>query len=116
MDKPGTSGSKSAAMKGGNTDNVYNTDDHRLAFAKSLQEKHPDCVEVVWKFNRWHHQVDYSAFKSNRLIFKPNVTPEACVDDYGMILVNAGSAEQEETEAESDDPRENGWVGCDGLP
>lgn len=87
MDKPGTSGSKSTAMKGGNTDNVYNTDDKRLAFAKSLQEQHPDCVEVVWKFNRWHHQVNYSSFKKNQLRFKGSITPDPSVDDYGMILV-----------------------------
>jgi hypothetical protein len=95
MDKPGTAGSKSAAMKGGNTDNVYNTDDKRLAFARSLQEQHPDCVEVAWKFNRWHHQVDYSQFKKNALRFNCNVTPDLSVDDYGMILVSA--SEEAET-------------------
>ena len=53
MSKSDTVGARNAKpMKGGNTDNVYNTDDHRLAFAKSLQEQHPDCVEVTWKFNR----------------------------------------------------------------
>ena len=41
--------------------------------ALSLQEQHPDIVKVVWKFNRWHHQVDYSKFKSNKLIRKPNL-------------------------------------------
>lgn len=115
MNKSGTAGSKVGGMKGGNTDTVYATDDHRLAFAKSLQEQHPDCVEVVWKFNRWHHQVDYSAFKKNRLIFKPDVTPEACIDDYGMILVKV-QREDVANEIESDDPLENGWVGSDGLP
>ena len=76
-------------MKGGNTDNVYNTGDHRRAFAESLKEQHPDCVEVVWKFNRWHHKVDYSRFKKNKLILKDGVVPTKCNNEYGMRLVRA---------------------------
>ena len=89
MNKPTTVGAKGTAMKGGNTDNVYNTGDHRRAFAESLKEQHPDVVEVVWKFNRWHHQVDYSPFKKNRLVLKPTVTPIAADNEYGMKLVRA---------------------------
>jgi hypothetical protein len=74
-------------MRGGNTDTVYATDDHRRAFAESLAEQHPDVVQVVWKFNRWHHQVDYSSFKSNRLIIRSDVTPTGASDEYGMRLV-----------------------------
>jgi hypothetical protein len=88
MDKPGTSGDKGGgAMKGGNTDNVYNGGDHRLAFAQSLKDQHPDCVEVTWKFNRWHHEVDYSKFKGNKPILKPGITPRVGSDEYGMRLV-----------------------------
>jgi len=50
-------------MKGGNTDNVYTDGDKRLKFAQSLAKQHPDIVKVTWKYNRWHHQVDYSCFK-----------------------------------------------------
>jgi hypothetical protein len=88
MDKPGTSGDKGGgALKGGNTDNVYNGGDYRLAFAESLKDQHPDCVEVTWKFNRWHHEVDYSKFKRNKPILKPGVTPTKSVNNYGMELV-----------------------------
>jgi hypothetical protein len=90
MDKPATSGAKGVALKGGNTDHVYNTGDHRRAFAESLKEQHPDVVEVVWKFNRWHHQVDYSPFKGNRLIRKAGVVEALATNDYGMRLVRAG--------------------------
>lgn len=87
MDKGQTVGVKNAKpMKGGNTDNVYNTGDHRLAFAQSLKDQHPDCVEVVWKFNRWHHQVDYSAYEKNKLIIKNNVTPRIGCNEYNMVL------------------------------
>ena len=86
MNKPGTVGSLSAPTPGGNTDNVYNTGDHRLAFAQSLADQHPDCVKVVWKFNRWHHSVDYSQFKKNKLILKPGIVPTVGPNDYGMSL------------------------------
>jgi hypothetical protein len=76
-------------MKGGNTDTVYAENDHRLAFAESLKEQHPDCVEVVWKFNRWHHQVDYSPFRGNRLKLKAGVVQSLASNDYGMRLVRA---------------------------
>ena len=84
-----TGSGQSNAMKGGNTDNVYNTDDYRLSFAKSLQEQHPDCVEVVWKFGRWHHQVDYSKFKRNQLQLCEGVTPVKCNNEYGMELIKS---------------------------
>jgi hypothetical protein len=90
MDKGTTVGVKNATpMKGGNTDNVYNSGDHRLAFAQSLKDQHPDCVEVTWKFNRWHHEVDYSAFKGNRPILKSGITPTVGPNEYEMRLVKA---------------------------
>ncbi len=88
MDKGTTVGVRNATpMKGGNTDNVYNSDDKRRAFAESLKEQHPDCVEVVWKFNRWHHQVDYSAFKKNKPILKTGIARIPVDNNYGMELV-----------------------------
>lgn len=88
MNKCTTVGVRNAKpMKGGNTDNVYNDGDKRLAFAKSLEEQHPDVVKVTWKFNRWHHEVDYGPFKKNRLRLKPNIVAEPDDDNYNMILV-----------------------------
>ena len=71
-------------MKGGNTDQVYVDGDDRKLFAESLRDQHPDVVRVTRKFNRWHHQVDYSPFKAN----KPNrVTPVVeGVDEMGLHL------------------------------
>lgn len=87
MDKAATVGVRNTKpMVGGNTDNVYNGGDHRLAFARSLADQHPDCVKVVWKFERWHHEVDYSPFRRNRLVLKAGITPRATVDEFGMEL------------------------------
>jgi len=75
-------------MKGGNTDTIYNTDDKRLEFAKSLQRQHPDVAEVVWKFNRWHHKVNYRPFKNNKLILKDDIKIPKGINNYGMVLKN----------------------------
>ena len=74
-------------MKGGNTDTIYNTGDKRRAFAESLVAQHPDVVRVTWKFNRWHHQVDYTPFKKNKLRRKPGIQVPEGVNEYGMKLV-----------------------------
>ena len=73
-------------QKGGNTDTIYNTDDKRKAFAESLAKQHPDVVKVTWKFNRWHHQVNYKPFKKNKLIKKDNLIIENNINNYGMVL------------------------------
>ena len=58
-------------MKGGNTDELYRTEengfDGRKVMAESLQRQHPDCVKITRKWGRWQHQVDYSRFRRNRL-------------------------------------------------
>jgi len=53
-------------MKGGNTDDLYNNGDERWDFANSLKEKHPDCVEVIRRFNRWHHLIHYNKIKPQK--------------------------------------------------
>lgn len=70
-------------QKGGN-ESIYNDSDNRLNFAQSLADQHPDVARVTKKFGRWHHQVDYRGFKSNKLIKKKDV--KEGVDNYGMKL------------------------------
>lgn len=74
-------------MKGGNTDTVYTDEDNRLKFAESLRDQHPDIVKVVKKFDRWHHHVDYSGFKENKLKLKHGLVIRDGVNNYGMELV-----------------------------
>lgn len=104
MDKAPTVGVRNAKpLPGGNTDNVYNGGDKRRAFADSLKAQHPDCVEVVWKYERWHHQVDYSAFTRNKPVLRDGVLPTPSVDNYGMELVRKpGKAELSGVEVEVD--------------
>lgn len=73
-------------MKGGNTDELYNQGDERFLFAESLRIKHPDCVEVIRRFNRWHHLIHYNKINRPKLIAKNNLIIENKINEYGMIL------------------------------
>lgn len=82
------SGDKDATMttRGGNTP-IYTTGDLREAFVDSLVEQHPDVVKKVWRYQRWHHQVDYTPFKKNKLIrVDPSIEYEE-IDEYGMKMI-----------------------------
>jgi hypothetical protein len=68
-------------VSGGNTDNVYIDNDDRRKFAESLKKQHPDLVDVVWKFKRWHHKVDYSQF-TQELQYTGSHEPV----NYGLVL------------------------------
>lgn len=73
---------------GGNTDTVYadkSNYDKSGTYEKSkaLKRQHPAVVDVVRKYDRWHHEVDYSPFDDNDPQRKDN-PPEP--RDYNMTL------------------------------
>lgn len=72
-------------IKGGMTD-YYEKTDKRLQFAQMLQRAHPDVVRIVWKFNRWHHEVNYDPFKANMLKKKSGLVINNGVNEYDMRL------------------------------
>ena len=74
-------------MAGGNTNNVYKDTNNRKEFAESLKKQHPDVVDVVWKFNRWHHSVNYKPFARNKLIKRKDIVIPKGINNYGMKLV-----------------------------
>ena len=65
-------------MRGGNSTDFYD-EDGTLPKSQMLVDLHPDVSEVVWKFNRWHHKVNYTLFKKNRLI---------PIDDFDIVKHN----------------------------
>ena len=82
-------------VKGGNTDTVYK--DGTKEKSQMIADLHPDVAEVVWKFNRWHHQVNYNEFKKkNKLIFKDDYVKKTGVNEYGMRLVYAEDTNEKE--------------------
>lgn len=73
-------------MKGGNTDEFYEGEG-TLPKSQMLADLHPDVAKVVFKFNRWHHHVDYLPFKKNRLKKIVDTSTMKKVDNYGLTLV-----------------------------
>lgn len=74
-------------MRGGNSKEFYD-EEGTLPKSKMLEDLHPDVAKVVWKFNRWHHHVDYRTFKGNQLILKGDYTEVFGVNNYGLKLVD----------------------------
>jgi len=42
---------------------------------------------VVWRFNRWHHLVNYKPFAKNILIKKEDIEIKNEINNYGMKLM-----------------------------
>jgi hypothetical protein len=55
--------------------------------SQMLADMHPDVARVVWRYGRWHHYVDYSPFKKNKLVLKDGVVLPEGVNNYGMKLI-----------------------------
>ena len=72
-------------IRGGNSEEFY---DKEGTYKKSkiLKEMHPDVASVVWRFNRWHHHVNYKRFKLNKLVRKKGLIVPQGVNNYGMVL------------------------------
>lgn len=71
-------------MKGGNHEQFYEKDGTYLK-SKMLEDMHPDVAKVVWRFNRWHHHVNYKPFKHISLGNRVDNIPLE-VNNYGMKL------------------------------
>jgi hypothetical protein len=74
-------------MAGGNTKEFY-TDEGTLPKSQMLADLHPDVCNVVWRFNRWHHHVNYRPFKGNRLI-RAGSDFYTGINNYGMVMYDA---------------------------
>lgn len=74
-------------MSGGNTE-VFYKNEGTLPKSQMLVDMHPDVSKLVWKFNRWHHQVNYKSFKNNELIKKEGLIIPDVINNYGMTLTN----------------------------
>jgi hypothetical protein len=72
-------------MKGGNTKEFYAKEGTKNK-SQMLVDMHPDVAKMVWRFERWHHEVDYSVFKRNKLVRKEGVNILNGINNYGMVL------------------------------
>ena len=73
-------------MKGGN-EQIYRESNNRYDFAKALKDQHPDLVEIIWRYNRYHHEVNYKPFRINRLKLKDGIKLKDKSNEYGLKLI-----------------------------
>ena len=75
---------RTQVLGGGNTAEFY-TGEGTAPKSRILKAVYPEYTDLVWKFQREHHHVNYLPFKSTLLKFKPGVViPEG--DPYSMKL------------------------------
>lgn len=95
-------------LTGGNTEAFY-AGEGTLPKSQMLVKMHPDVTKLVQRFNRWHHQVNYGAFKDVPLVKDPSATI-VDKDIYKMKLVPVSKSpkvvviDEEETIADSHEP------------
>jgi len=75
-------------MRGGNSKEFYD-EEGTLPKSKMLEDLHPDVAKVAWRFNRWHHAVNYKPFKGNELI-RIGSQPDNKINNYTMNLTKEG--------------------------
>jgi len=73
-------------IKGGNTDEIYT--EGTLAKSRMLCAMHPDVSTLVWKFQRWHHHVDYRPFRALRLHRKPGLDIGDGPNEFGLRVID----------------------------
>ena len=76
---------RTQVLGGGNSGEFY-TKEGTAPKSRMLKEVYPEYTELVWKFQREHHHVNYLPFKDMKLKRKPGVTVESGVNNYGMEL------------------------------
>ena len=79
-------------MRGGNSAEFYDEEGTKNK-SQMLADMHPDVARVAWKWNRWHHHVDYSPFSKNSLIEIDNLKIKKGINNYGMILKTKNNLE-----------------------
>jgi glycosyltransferase involved in cell wall biosynthesis len=61
-------------LTGGNTEAFY-AEEGTLPKSRMLVDMHPDITELVWKYGRWHHYVNYNVFDTLGLVKDDSYTP-----------------------------------------
>jgi hypothetical protein len=76
---------RTQTIGGGNTQEFY-ANEGTIRKSVMLKEVHPDVTELVWKFGREHHYVNYNPFKSMTLRRKSGIVLSDQINDYGMKI------------------------------
>lgn len=76
---------RTQVIGGGNTAEFY-AHEGTAPKSRMLKEVHPDVTDLVWRFQREHHYVDYLRFKDMRLKRRPGLVLPDGDDDHGMKI------------------------------
>ena len=71
-------------VSGGNSKEFYDGEG-TLPKSQLLVNKHPDVSRLAWRYERWHHDVDYQGFKQ-KLKLKDGLNFKDKNNNYGMKL------------------------------
>jgi hypothetical protein len=76
---------RTQVLGGGNSGEFY-FKEGTAPKSRMLKEAYPQYTELVWKFQREHHHVDYTQFKDTPLIRKKDFVLPVGINNYGMEL------------------------------
>lgn len=76
---------RTQVLGGGNSAEFY-FNEGTAPKSRMLKEAYPEYTELVWKFGREHHHVNYLPFKANRLIRRKDYNVSDGIDNYGMRI------------------------------
>lgn len=85
---------QSQEMRGGNTTGLYSVEGTGPK-SQMLVREHPDVAEVVWRYGRWHHHVDYSRWLWQPLILRDDYVYED--KSYKFSLVHREGVKPQRT-------------------
>ena len=77
---------RTQVLGGGNSAEFYQGEG-TAPKSRMLKEVYPKYTDLVWRYNREHHFVNYLPFKDTKLIRKPGlIIPDDVIDNYGMKI------------------------------
>lgn len=85
-------------VKGGNTKEFY-AKEGTMEKSKMQVRLHPDVSKLKWRYGRWHHLVDYTPFKNNKLIRKKGLDIPEGINEYGLEIKKKDNGRQRRNRA-----------------
>jgi hypothetical protein len=73
-------------LGGGNTGEFYSREG-TASKSRMLKEVYPEYTDLVWKFKREHHHVNYLPFKQTKLKRMSGITLSEDINNYGLEIV-----------------------------
>jgi len=76
--------------------NAHANPEGTRAKSQMLVDMFPQDAEMVWKYGRWHHHVDYAPYKKNKLQFRDDFVMPTKPNQYGLYMTKQSKEEIED--------------------